>query len=137
MSRRSATTRDTYAGTRRRLNTGVSSSTGPAGAGAGWAGAGATAGPPRATRQNASTVRARMRIGEARVDGGGVEPGPGWGVGRVLGDPAGCQAGIKEGSVVALLGTPDGFEAELEPLADVVRLGRRLRPGIDVAGHST
>lgn len=47
--------------------------------------------------------------------------------------PLAGKLGIKEGSLVALLGAPDGFEAELEPLPDGVRLGRRVRPGTDVA----
>lgn len=49
------------------------------------------------------------------------------------GTPLARKLGIKEGALVALLGAPDGFEAELEPLPGGVRLRRRLRRDLDVA----
>lgn len=49
------------------------------------------------------------------------------------GTPLARKLGIREGSLVALLGAPEGFEAELEPLPDGVRLRRRVQAGLDVA----
>ncbi len=49
------------------------------------------------------------------------------------GTPLAGKLGIKEGALIVLLGAPDGFEAELEPLPDGVRVRRRLQAGIDVA----
>lgn len=49
------------------------------------------------------------------------------------GTPLATKLGIKEGSRVALLGAPAGFDAELAPLPDEVRIVRRLAPGLDVA----
>jgi len=49
------------------------------------------------------------------------------------GTPLAAKLGIKEGALVALLGAPDGFGTELEPLPGGVRLRTRLQPGIDVA----
>ncbi len=49
------------------------------------------------------------------------------------GTPLARKLGIREGSLVALLAAPGGFEAELEPLPDGVRLRRRLQAGLDVA----
>lgn len=49
------------------------------------------------------------------------------------GTPLARKLGIKEGSLVALLDAPEGFETELAPLPDGVRLRRRLQAGIDVA----
>ena len=49
------------------------------------------------------------------------------------GTPLAAKLGIKEGSLVALLGAPDGFGAELEPLPDGARVRTRLQPDIDVA----
>ena len=48
------------------------------------------------------------------------------------GTPLARKLGVKEGALVALLGAPEGFEAELEPLPDGVRLRRRLQPNLDV-----
>ena len=48
------------------------------------------------------------------------------------GTPLARKLGVKEGALVALLGAPEGFEAELEPLPDGVRLRRRLQPDLDV-----
>jgi hypothetical protein len=49
------------------------------------------------------------------------------------GTPLATKLGIKDGSRVALLGAPPGFDAELAPLPDGVRILRRLAPGLDVA----
>ena len=49
------------------------------------------------------------------------------------GTPLARKLGIREGSLVALLGAPEGFEAELAPLPDGVRLRRRLQRDLDVA----
>ena len=48
------------------------------------------------------------------------------------GTPLARKLGIKEGSRVALLGAPDGFDAELAPLPDGVKVLRRLAPDLDV-----
>ena len=48
------------------------------------------------------------------------------------GTPLARKLGIREGSLVAILGAPEGFEAELEPLPDGVRLRRRLQRELDV-----
>ena len=48
------------------------------------------------------------------------------------GTPLPKKLGIKEGAKVALVSAPEGFEAELEPLPDGVRLSRRLSDGLDV-----
>lgn len=49
------------------------------------------------------------------------------------GTPLAAKLGIKPGSLVALLGAPAGFDAELAPLPDGVRVLRRLAPDLDVA----
>ena len=49
------------------------------------------------------------------------------------GTPLARKLGIKEGARVAVLGAPDGFDAELAPLPDGVRLLRRLARELDVA----
>lgn len=49
------------------------------------------------------------------------------------GTPLARKLGIKEGSRVALLGPPEGFDAELAPLPGGVRLLRRLDADLDVA----
>jgi hypothetical protein len=49
------------------------------------------------------------------------------------GTPLVTKLGIKEGSRVALLGAPEGFDEELAPLPDGVRVLRRLGPDLDVA----
>lgn len=49
------------------------------------------------------------------------------------GTPLARKLGIKEGSRVALLSAPEGFERELDPLPDGVRILRRLGPDLDVA----
>ena len=49
------------------------------------------------------------------------------------GTPLARKVGIKRGATVALLGAPDGFEAELEPLPDGVTIRRRARGPLDVA----
>src|SRR5829696_4333902 len=49
------------------------------------------------------------------------------------GTPLARKLGIKEGSRVALLGAPEGFDDELAPLPDGVRVLRRLGPNLDVA----
>ena len=49
------------------------------------------------------------------------------------GTPLARKLGIREGSRVALLGAPDGFDEELEPLPGAVTIMRRLGAGIDVA----
>ena len=49
------------------------------------------------------------------------------------GTPLARKLGITEGSRVALLSAPDGFDEELAPLPAGVTLLRRLGPGIDVA----
>lgn len=48
------------------------------------------------------------------------------------GTPLARKLGIKEGSRLALLGAPEGFDAELAPLPDGVQVLRRLAPGLDV-----
>jgi hypothetical protein len=49
------------------------------------------------------------------------------------GTPLNRKLGIKEGSRVALLQAPGGFDDELAPLPDGVRILRRLGPDLDVA----
>ena len=49
------------------------------------------------------------------------------------GTPLARKLGIKEGSRLALLGAPDGFDDELAPLPDGVEILRRLEPELDVA----
>jgi hypothetical protein len=49
------------------------------------------------------------------------------------GTPLVRKVGIKEGTRLALLDAPDGFEDELAPLPDGVRVLRRLAPDLDVA----
>lgn len=49
------------------------------------------------------------------------------------GTPLARKLGIKEGARLALLGAPDGFDAELDPLPDGVQVLRRLAPRLDVA----
>ena len=49
------------------------------------------------------------------------------------GTPLNRKLGITEGARVALLQAPEGFEHELAPLPDGVRILRRLSPGLDVA----
>jgi hypothetical protein len=49
------------------------------------------------------------------------------------GTPLPRKLGIKEGSRLALLGAPAGFDDELAPLPDGVRILRRLAPDLDVA----
>jgi len=49
------------------------------------------------------------------------------------GAPLTRKLGIKEGSRVALLGAPEGFDEVLAPLPDGVRILRRLAPQLDVA----
>ncbi len=49
------------------------------------------------------------------------------------GTPLARKLGIKGGSRVALLSAPDGFDDELAPLPEGVRVLRRLAPGLDVA----
>lgn len=44
------------------------------------------------------------------------------------GTPLSRKLGIREGSLVVLVGAPEGFEAELEPLPDGVRLGGASSP---------
>ena len=48
------------------------------------------------------------------------------------GTPLAKKLGITEGSRVAVLGGPEGFDEALAPLPDGVRLRRRLGPGLDV-----
>jgi hypothetical protein len=48
------------------------------------------------------------------------------------GTPLPKKLGIKPGSRVALVGGPDGFEAELEPLPDGVTVRRQARAPLDV-----
>ena len=48
------------------------------------------------------------------------------------GTPLAKKLGIKEGHDVALLGTPDGFEDELEGLPDAVTLRRRAAGTNDI-----
>jgi hypothetical protein len=47
--------------------------------------------------------------------------------------PLARKLGIKEGARLALLDAPDGFDDELAPLPDGVRVLRRLAAGLDVA----
>jgi len=47
--------------------------------------------------------------------------------------PLARKLGIREGSRLALLGAPDGFDAELAPLPAGVTVLRRLAPDLDVA----
>ncbi len=49
------------------------------------------------------------------------------------GTPLARELGITEGSRLALLGAPEGFDDELAPLPDGVRILRRLAPDLDVA----
>jgi hypothetical protein len=49
------------------------------------------------------------------------------------GTPLAKKLGIKEEARLALLGAPEGFEAELAPLPGGVRVLRRLGPDLDVA----
>ena len=49
------------------------------------------------------------------------------------GTPLARKLGIKEGARVALLAAPEGFDNELAPLPDGVRILRRLAPDLDVA----
>jgi hypothetical protein len=49
------------------------------------------------------------------------------------GTPLAKKLGIKEGSRIALLGAPEGFDDELAPLPDGVQVLRRLTSGLDVA----
>jgi hypothetical protein len=49
------------------------------------------------------------------------------------GTPLARKLGIKEGARVALLAAPPGFDDELSPLPDGVRVLRRLAPDLDVA----
>jgi hypothetical protein len=48
------------------------------------------------------------------------------------GTPLPQKLGIKEGARVALVGAPEGFEAELDPLPDGVHVARRLGRDLDV-----
>lgn len=48
------------------------------------------------------------------------------------GTPLAAKLGIREGSRLALLAAPEGFDAELAPLPDGVTVLRRLGPGLDV-----
>lgn len=48
------------------------------------------------------------------------------------GTPLSRKLGIKEEARVAVLAAPDGFDADLEPLPDGVRVLRRLAPDLDV-----
>jgi hypothetical protein len=43
------------------------------------------------------------------------------------------KLGVQDGARLALLGAPDGFDAELAPLPEGVRVLRRLAPRLDVA----
>ena len=47
--------------------------------------------------------------------------------------PLVAKLGIKPGARVALVGAPEGFEAELDPLPPGAQLARRLSKGVDVA----
>ena len=49
------------------------------------------------------------------------------------GTPLARKLGIREGSRLALLGAPDGFDGELAPLPEGVTVLRRLGPHVDVA----
>jgi hypothetical protein len=49
------------------------------------------------------------------------------------GTPLVRKLGIKQGCRLALLRAPDGFDDELAPLPDGVRVFRRLAPRLDVA----
>ena len=49
------------------------------------------------------------------------------------GTPLARKLGIKEGSRVALLGAPEGFDEELAPLPGGTAVLRRLAAGVDVA----
>ena len=49
------------------------------------------------------------------------------------GTPLARKLGISEGSRLALLGAPAGFDEELAPLPEGVTVLRRLAPGLDVA----
>ena len=49
------------------------------------------------------------------------------------GTPLARKLGIKEGSRLALLGAPDGFDDDLAPLPGDVTVLRRLGPRLDVA----
>ncbi len=48
------------------------------------------------------------------------------------GTPLAAKLGIRDGSRLALLGAPEGFDEELAPLPDGVRVLRRLAPQLDV-----
>jgi hypothetical protein len=47
--------------------------------------------------------------------------------------PLVAKLGIKPGARVALVGAPEGFESELDPLPPGAQLARRLSKGVDVA----
>ena len=49
------------------------------------------------------------------------------------GTPLARKLGVTEGSRLALLAAPEGFDGELDPLPDGVTVLRRLAPGLDVA----
>ena len=49
------------------------------------------------------------------------------------GTPLARKLGITEGSRVALLGAPEGFDDELAPMPEGVTVLRRLGAGVDVA----
>jgi len=49
------------------------------------------------------------------------------------GTPLARKLGVTEGSRLALLAAPVGFDEELDPLPDSVTVLRRLAPGLDVA----
>ncbi len=55
------------------------------------------------------------------------------GVTGYSGTPLARKLGIKEEARLALLGAPDGFDVELAPLPEGVRVLRRLAPELDVA----
>lgn len=48
------------------------------------------------------------------------------------GTPLAKKLGVTEGARVAVLGAPEGFDADLAPLPDGVRVLRRLGPDLDV-----
>jgi hypothetical protein len=49
------------------------------------------------------------------------------------GTPLARKLGITQGSRLALLGAPPGFDEDLAPLPEDVQVLRRLAPGLDVA----
>ena len=49
------------------------------------------------------------------------------------GTPLAAKLGIKEGSRLAVLGAPEGFDGEVAPLPGGVTVLRRLAPHLDVA----